>query len=162
MLKGFILMNLGMGMISLNKITYKKQVVKWINIPHAGHGLEKPNNPLVKAWKSSKKPKAQKGPKPESLKMPRLWFWPENPTRKPTSLARPVPTIGEEPCEVVGRYSKKCRSKAVVYQAIIAFGNKTWNYIGMTSRSFHDRWLEHKNYMINDKRAGTAFSGKVR
>ena len=58
----------------------------------------------------------------------------------------------------VGRCSKKCRTKAVVYQAVIASANKTWNYIGMTSRSFHDRWLEHKN----DKRAGTALSGKVR
>ena len=77
---------------------------------------------------------------------------------------RPCPSIkrGEEPCEVVGRYKDKCRTKNVVYQAIIASENKTWNYIGMTSRSFHKRWLEHKSDMSKDERQGTALSAKVR
>ena len=48
---------------------------------------------VEKARKSLKMPKAWKGPKPESLKVPRLGFWPANPTRKPKSLARPVPTL---------------------------------------------------------------------
>ena len=37
--------------------------------------------------------------------------------------------------------------ETVVYQAIIASGSKTWSYIGMTSRSFHDHWHEHKSDM---------------
>ena len=78
--------------------------------------------------------------------------------------AQPCPSIkrGEEPCEVIGKYKDKCGTKDVVYQAIVASGNKTWNYIGMTSRSFHKRWLEHKNDMSKDTRAGTALSAKVR
>ena len=77
---------------------------------------------------------------------------------------RPCPSIKrkEEPCEVVGRYKERCRTKNIVYQAIIASGNKTWNYIGMTSRAFHVRWGEHKNDMKEDTtRAGTALSAKV-
>ena len=77
---------------------------------------------------------------------------------------RPCPSIkrNEEPCEVVGRYKERCRTKNVVYQAIISSGNKTWNYIGMTSRTFHVRWGEHKNDMKeNTTRTGTALSAKI-
>ena len=35
-------------------------------------------------------------------------------------------------------------------------------YFGLTSRAFHDRWMEHKQDMKNIDCAGMAFSKKVR
>ena len=73
---------------------------------------------------------------------------------------RPCPS-NDDPCPLSGKYSDKCRTKSVVYQAIISSEEKSWNYIGLTSRTFHDRWREHKNDMRNKERPGTALSAKI-
>ena len=60
----------------------------------------------------------------------------------------------DDPCPLSGKQSDKCRTKSVVYQAIITSEDKSWNYIGLTSRAFHDKWRERKNDMKNQERPG--------
>ena len=73
---------------------------------------------------------------------------------------KPCPTKND-PCPLVGKYKGKCRTKGVVYQALIKCGNKTWNYFGQTKNQFHDRWYRHKRSMKFEEEQGTALSAKV-
>ena len=74
---------------------------------------------------------------------------------------KPCPTKND-PCPLGGEYEGKCRTKEVVYQALITSGNQVWNYFGQTRNEFHMRWGQHKNDMRNEERKGTALSAKVR
>ena len=78
---------------------------------------------------------------------------------------KPCPSTkrkGREPCPLGGKFEGKCRTEAVVYQALVTSGDKTWNYFGSTKRSFHERWGEHLLDMGERvKRPGTALSAKV-
>ena len=78
---------------------------------------------------------------------------------------KPCPSTkrkGREPCPLGGKFEGKCRTEAVVYQALVTSSDKTWNYFGSTKRSFHERWGEHLLDMGERvKRPGTALSAKV-
>ena len=61
-----------------------------------------------KDLKDRKRLKGPKRPKPASLKCERLGFRALSPTRKPKSLARPVPTLLRDGCFVAGLAAIGC------------------------------------------------------
>ena len=57
---------------------------------------------------------------------------------------------------------KKCLEETIVYKAEITANNQTKNYIGITENAFKERFGNHKNSFINEKKKNdTALSKKV-
>ena len=56
-----------------------------------------------------------------------------------------------------------CEARNVVYQALVESEGRTYNYFGLTSRTFKERYGEHKSDIKHEKgeKEGTALSSKI-
>ena len=56
-----------------------------------------------------------------------------------------------------------CEARNIVYQALVESEGRTYNYFGLTSRTFKERYGEHKSDIKHEKgeKEGTALSSKI-